>query len=64
MGELGIGVTDLHWCPSCGHGVAMIFQSEKLDWWVACGYRTCGYRTKEHPELLDACSEWGLKPNE
>jgi hypothetical protein len=62
MGELGIGVTDLTGCTECGFHNQLIFQIEKNDkWWIACGYRRCEHKTKEHSELLDACDEWGLK---
>jgi hypothetical protein len=63
MGELSITITDLSHCVECERNNAMIFQNEKNEkWWIACGYRKCEHRTKEYVELLDACSEWGLKP--
>lgn len=65
MGELGIGITDLAACPSCGFVNPMIFQNEKDEkWWVACGHRQCEHRTKHHAELLDAADAWGLRSAE
>lgn len=65
MGELGITITDLGQCPDCGFNNPMIFQNEKSEkWWVACGYRKCEHRTKDHKELLDAADEWGLRPSD
>lgn len=65
MGELAITITDLHHCPECSHHNPMMFQNEKDEkWWIACGYRDCEYKTKDYTELLDACAEWGLKPDE
>lgn len=62
MGELEIGVTDLAECKDCGFSNSLIFQNEKNEkWWVACGYRKCEHRTKEHVELLDAADAWGLR---
>ena len=61
MGELGITITDLGRCPSCGMHNPMIFEDEKRGWFVSCGYRRCGHKTKNHKELLDAADEWGLQ---
>lgn len=61
MGELEITICDLGICQSCGHDQAMIFKTSKEKWWVACGFGKCEHKTKEHVELLDAASEWGLK---
>jgi hypothetical protein len=64
MGELGITIDDLDVCPDCGHNNSMMFQGKKDKWYIACGYRKCGHKTKLHKELLDACDEWGLRASE
>jgi len=64
MGELAITVDDLDRCSGCGHNHVLIFQTAKEKWWVSCGFASCGKKTKEYTELLDACDEWGLKPSE
>lgn len=64
MGDLNIGVTDLAPCKECGYQNSMIFDGGDDGWFIACGYRKCEHRTVSHAELLDACSDWGLKPTD
>lgn len=66
MGELKLTTNDLTPCPQCGSLHSMMFQTPKGKWWVGCGAssnRCLPFKTKEHDELLDAMSEWGLKEN-
>ena len=63
MGDLGITTIDLGECKSCVHTVPMIFQEEVNDetmWYIACGYRDCGYKSELGSELLDVADKWGI----